>query len=499
MEYEDFLTHWEVVERTQVFDPTWIQSSHWLEVSGRPSLTAVQYGDVSFKFSLPTKSDTILIMSQSDDRFYKSVSSSTTWSFDFKLFKANDPSNAGPLASSDFSYFLNRSNTLRIELEAGDYIVHVRLDRDTDPGKRDGFAGRVSSFETRKMSRVLSELARSKSIAANFDTKRWANHLVVPVEVLGGRDINQIQTEHIEEESKRRKTLQARFSVMRDIVATPAPCHGDGGEDAEDNALEKAGAELASSGETTAAKPDTPASVVVDTTEVSTTISSTTLRIDLPTPPSSGGSEAVVVNDASEKPKVNGQDKHKLAGHGCGEDDGDEKKDDEASNYADAEEDAKPDDAEKKPDGDADKKPDEDAKSPVEADTADDPPPVPLSPQEMPAGMSMGLVEEQAGPEHYVFCDGCKNGVNIVGVRWKCLECEDYDLCDKCHRTGAHDEHEMLRIEHPDDYQSVELAPLVDDADSLLLGLRVYTNQDAPVKISGQLCRGQLMRWKKSL
>lgn len=47
MEYEDFLTHWEIVEKTQVFDPTWIQSSHWLEVGGRPALCAVQYGDVS--------------------------------------------------------------------------------------------------------------------------------------------------------------------------------------------------------------------------------------------------------------------------------------------------------------------------------------------------------------------------------------------------------------------------------------------------------------------
>ena len=39
---------------------------------------------------------------------------------------------------------------------------------------------------------------------------------------------------------------------------------------------------------------------------------------------------------------------------------------------------------------------------------------------------------------------------------------------------------------------------LVDDADSVLLGLRIYTKQDAPVKISGQLRRGQLMRWKKN-
>lgn len=299
---------------------------------------------------------------------------------------------------------------------------------------------------------------------------------------------------------------------MRDLVATPGVGLQYDSEDAADNALDKAGAALENGGaeaEATA-KSDDAASVVVEATQVSTTVSSTTLRIDLPTPPSTGGSEAVVVNGTTEKPKVNAEEKHML-GHGCGEDDGDDKKDDEASNYADAEEEAKPDDAEKKPDdaekkpdeevqGDSDKKPDDDAKPPVESDTADAPPPVPLSPLEMQEeSMPEGGVDEQAGPVHYIFCDGCKNGTNIVGVRWKCLECADYDLCDKCHSTGAHDEHEMLRIEHPDDYQSVELSPLVDDADSLLLGLRVYTKQDAPVKISGQLRRGQLMRWKKSI
>ncbi len=85
---------------------------------------------------------------------------------------------------------------------------------------------------------------------------------------------------------------------------------------------------------------------------------------------------------------MNGEEKHML-GHGCGEDDETTRRDDEASNYADAEEEAKPDDAEKKPDeevqGDSDKKPD-DAKPPVESDTADAPPPVPLSPLEMRRG-----------------------------------------------------------------------------------------------------------------
>lgn len=47
MEYEDFLKVWTIVERTQLFDTTWIQSSHWLNVTCRAAPCAWQYGDVS--------------------------------------------------------------------------------------------------------------------------------------------------------------------------------------------------------------------------------------------------------------------------------------------------------------------------------------------------------------------------------------------------------------------------------------------------------------------
>ena len=83
-------------------------------------------------FSLPKASETILVLSQSDSRFYRSVAGSSTWTFDFKLFKKGE---GEPLASSDFSYSLNRSYTLRIQLEPGDYVVHVRLDREVDLNK----------------------------------------------------------------------------------------------------------------------------------------------------------------------------------------------------------------------------------------------------------------------------------------------------------------------------------------------------------------------------
>ena len=49
MEYSDFLTHWVGIERTQLFDPSWVQSSHWLNVTCRPFPSAWQFGDVSCK------------------------------------------------------------------------------------------------------------------------------------------------------------------------------------------------------------------------------------------------------------------------------------------------------------------------------------------------------------------------------------------------------------------------------------------------------------------
>jgi hypothetical protein len=53
-------------------------------------------------------------------------------------------------------------------------------------------------------------------------------------------------------------------------------------------------------------------------------------------------------------------------------------------------------------------------------------------------------------------CDGCGRNP-IVGIRYKCLECADFDLCQQCHdfspigsRKGNHSaEHNMLKFVEP--------------------------------------------------
>jgi hypothetical protein len=48
-----------------------------------------------------------------------------------------------------------------------------------------------------------------------------------------------------------------------------------------------------------------------------------------------------------------------------------------------------------------------------------------------------------------IICDGC-NMAPIIGVRYKCVQCPDYDLCENCEAKGVHQEHTFVKVKSPD-------------------------------------------------
>jgi len=47
---------------------------------------------------------------------------------------------------------------------------------------------------------------------------------------------------------------------------------------------------------------------------------------------------------------------------------------------------------------------------------------------------------------HFAYCDNCNNSQFISGVRYKCLECPDFDLCEDCMEKKVHAIHGFRKI-----------------------------------------------------
>jgi len=59
-----------------------------------------------------------------------------------------------------------------------------------------------------------------------------------------------------------------------------------------------------------------------------------------------------------------------------------------------------------------------------------------------------GMFHPRSGEVHPgVICDGCDGPV--LGPRYKCLTCPDYDLCGSCEAGGLHVQHKMIRLPPP--------------------------------------------------
>ncbi|KAF5382243.1 hypothetical protein D9757_008962 [Collybiopsis confluens] len=221
MEFKDFLDCWDTIDRTILFDSSWIMSFQWLHVTARPLPAAWSFGDVSFTFSLPKPSAAMIVLSQLDTRFFEEISGRYFWTFDFIVYKKGEKQY---VAHSVPSRPWCRSVNLELNLEAGDYVVHVRLDRHARIPVREQNYIEINqpNWDQRTYARVLSERTKARSVAANFKAETQMASLPFPIDVLAGQDLAEIEKKAFtlaaaqkKEEEEKAKIEQAAAEAKR--------------------------------------------------------------------------------------------------------------------------------------------------------------------------------------------------------------------------------------------------------------------------------------------
>ncbi|KAJ7589146.1 hypothetical protein C8J56DRAFT_937820 [Mycena floridula] len=234
MEYKDFLNCWQQIDRLMLFDSSWVMSSHWLQVQAKPMPCAWSYGDVSFTVSMPKASPVIIVLSQLDGRYFKEIDGCYKWTFDFKIFKKGEKE---PIASGESSvpYVSSRSVNLEMELEAGDYVVHVRLDRAVERAK-DYYETGVQGWDQRILSRVLTQRAIGQSNASNFKAELQAQNLSIPLDILAGQDLESLEKKALALAEEKKKAEEEEAKKKAEEAEAKRKADEDAAKKAEEEA-----------------------------------------------------------------------------------------------------------------------------------------------------------------------------------------------------------------------------------------------------------------------
>ncbi|POS70790.1 calpain family cysteine protease [Diaporthe helianthi] len=120
--YEDLLKKYQAFDRTRLFDSSWKVASIWTTLNVPWTL---DYHDTKFAFSLLKPGPVVIVCSQLDERYFKGLEGQYRFELSFRLHKSGEEDY---VVRSQGYYRMNRSINVELELDAGDYVVVVKID-----------------------------------------------------------------------------------------------------------------------------------------------------------------------------------------------------------------------------------------------------------------------------------------------------------------------------------------------------------------------------------
>ncbi|KAM0321379.1 hypothetical protein ACHAQA_010143 [Verticillium albo-atrum] len=121
--YADLLKKYSMFDVTRLFGPEWSAVSKWttLQVPW-----VLDYHKTSFFLTISKAGPVVIVLSQLDDRYFRGLEGQYRFDLGFRLHRAGE--GEAYVIRSEPAYRMRRSVNVELDLEAGDYEVHVRVD-----------------------------------------------------------------------------------------------------------------------------------------------------------------------------------------------------------------------------------------------------------------------------------------------------------------------------------------------------------------------------------
>lgn len=120
--YDDLLKKYQAFDRTRLFGPEWKVASIWTTLNVSWTL---DYHDTKFAFSLAKSGPVVIVFAQLDERYFKGLEGQYRFELGFRVHKAGEEDY---VVRSQNYYRMNRSVNVELDLEAGEYVVVVKID-----------------------------------------------------------------------------------------------------------------------------------------------------------------------------------------------------------------------------------------------------------------------------------------------------------------------------------------------------------------------------------
>ncbi|KAK4452386.1 calcium-dependent cysteine-type endopeptidase [Podospora aff. communis PSN243] len=120
--YKELLRKYQNFDRTRLFGPDWKVTSIWTTLSVP---WTIEYHETKFAFSLAKPGPVVIVLSQLDDRYFRGLEGKYEFSLAFRVHKAGQDDY---LVRTQGSYRMRRSVNVELNLEAGEYLVLVKID-----------------------------------------------------------------------------------------------------------------------------------------------------------------------------------------------------------------------------------------------------------------------------------------------------------------------------------------------------------------------------------